>query len=154
MRLPLIISSLLVLVSFPAYAGQSAKSLTTRFHRLDLNGDDVLDAGEFAKVFPVKLSSKSAIIQTRTSMFAWCDQDASGDIDLNEWLAAGVDLFKISRGKLGAKWLVKTGATPRLIESGDTGALSPAGPMELITTTGGECFGPATSFPDGFFSRD
>lgn len=86
MRLFPLVSSLLVLATVTVQAGQSVKSLTKRFDRLDLNDDGALHMDEFAKLLPAKLTQNNALVQTRTAMFAWFDEDASADIDLSEWL--------------------------------------------------------------------
>ena len=88
MHLPLIVSSLFALATLTVHAEQSNKSLTKRFNRLDLNGDAAVDAGEFAKLLPAKLTQNNALVQTQSAMFAWFDEDASEGIDLSEWLEA------------------------------------------------------------------
>jgi Ca2+-binding EF-hand superfamily protein len=88
MRLPLIVSSLFALATLTVHAGQGAKSLTKRFDRLDLNDDAVLDANEFTRLLPAKLSKNNALARTQAEMFAWFDEDSSASLDLGEWLEA------------------------------------------------------------------
>lgn len=201
MRLLPLVSSLLVIATVTVQAGQSTKSLTKRFDRLDLNGDDTVDAGEFAKLLPAKLTKNNALVQTQAAMFAWFDEDASAGIDLSEWLetmsggnsgspdfsAEVVDEldtnhdgnltwkefnrvihFYVSpktswmwfnatsgdsstgfsmKSRSGAFSVSNTSRTVSVAEPSDTsdGTASVAGPRDFVTTTGGDCFGPAPS---------
>jgi Ca2+-binding EF-hand superfamily protein len=88
MRLPLIVSSLFALTTLAVHAGQDPKSFHKRFNRLDLNGDAVVDAGEFAKLLPAKLTKNHALVQLQTEMFAWFDEDTNAVIDPVEWRKA------------------------------------------------------------------
>jgi len=88
MRLPLFLLSSCALVASTVDAGQSPKSFIKRFNRLDLNGDAVVDAGEFAKLLPAKLTKNHALVQLQTEMFAWFDEDANEIIDPVEWTKA------------------------------------------------------------------
>jgi hypothetical protein len=88
MRLPLVVSSLFALATLAVHAGQGPKSFHKRFNRLDLNGDAVVDAGEFAKLLPAKLTKNHALVQLQTEMFAWFDEDANEIIDPVEWRKA------------------------------------------------------------------
>jgi Ca2+-binding EF-hand superfamily protein len=201
MRLLPIVSSLLVIATVTVQAGQSTKSLTKRFDRLDLNGDDAVDAGEFAKLLPAKLTKNNALVQTRAAMFTWFDEDASAGIDLSEWLetmsggnSSSPDFSdevvdeldtnhdgnlrwkefnrvihfyvssKTSRGwfraisgasSAGSLMSVMGRAAFSVTTSSDTeGALSVAGPREVVTTTGGDCFAPAPSASEGLVSEE
>jgi len=189
MRLPLIVSSLFALATFTVHAGQGAKSLTKRFDRLDLNGDAVVDAGEFAKLLPARLVKKQALVQVQAEMFAWFDEDGNAVIDPAEWRkpmpggnagspgfseAALDELDANGDGKrtwkefnrvihfyvspkMAWRWfhtlkfssagLSQNGwdRTVILAEPSDAGvdALPVGGPMDRVTTTGGDCFGPS-----------
>jgi hypothetical protein len=88
MRLPLFLLSSCALVASTVDAGQSPKSFIKRFNRLDLNGDAVVDTGEFAKLLPAKLTKNQALVQLQTEMFAWFDEDANAVIDPIEWRKA------------------------------------------------------------------
>ena len=187
MRLLPLISSLLVIATVTVQAGQSAKSITKRFDRLDLNGDGAIDTGEFAKLLPAKLSKNNALVQTQAAMFAWFDQDASNGIDLDEWLetmsggnpespdfsAEVVDELDTNHDgnltwkefnrvmnfcvspKTAREWLRAISINSLVVnkalrvtadsDTGSEGALSPAGPREWVTTTGGDCLAPAPS---------
>jgi len=200
MRLLPLISWLLVIATVTVQAGQSTKSLTKRFDRLDLNGDDVIDAGEFAKPLPAKLTKNNALVQTQAAMFAWFDGDASAGIDLGEWVEAlsggdsespdfssevvkeldtngdgklmwkefnrAIHYYvspKTSRGwfnaisnglfaRVAAFNASTYSRTVTVVSSSDTDSESPlqmAGPRESVMTTGGDCFAPAPSGPEG-----
>jgi Ca2+-binding EF-hand superfamily protein len=198
MRLLPIVSSLLVIATVTVQAGQSTKSLTKRFDRLDLNGDDAVDVGEFAKLLPAKLTKNNALVQTQAAMFAWFDEDASAGIDLGEWLEtmsggnSGSPDFsdevvdeldtnhdgnltwkefnrvihfyvssKTSRGwfraissasSTGSLMSVMSRAAFSVTVSEDV--LPVAGPREVVTTTGGDCFAPAPSTSEGLASEE
>ena len=82
------LASTFLLVAATAQAGSNVKSLGKQFRRLDANRDDSLTAAEFAKLLPAKLTKNNALVKTQEEMFAWFDEDASGGIDLAEWLDA------------------------------------------------------------------
>jgi len=82
------LASTFLLVAATAQAGSNVKSLGKQFRRLDANRDDSLTAAEFAKLLPAKLTKNNALVKTQGEMFAWFDEDASGGIDLAEWLDA------------------------------------------------------------------
>ena len=82
------LASTFLLVAATAQAGSNVKTLGKQFRKLDANHDESLTSGEFAKLLPGKLTKNNALVKTQEAMFAWFDENASGGIDLAEWLDA------------------------------------------------------------------